>query len=110
MVHRILDILVSRIQKYYIDGLVQERRNSSVLAMELRLSCINPSVYDMSFSTLPKARINLGWGLANENLSLAESIPSMIPAKVQNFMLTLKGPIPYIYGTQVWLSLCLQMS
>ena len=24
--------------------------------------------------------------------------------------LTLKGPIPYIYGTQVWLSLCLQMS
>ena len=26
----------------YIDGLVQERRNSSALAMELRLSCINP--------------------------------------------------------------------
>ena len=27
-----------------VDGLVQERRNSSALAMELRLSCINPSV------------------------------------------------------------------
>ena len=26
------------------DGLVQERRNSSALAMELRLSCINPSI------------------------------------------------------------------
>ena len=26
----------------YFDGLVQERRNSSALAMELRLSCINP--------------------------------------------------------------------
>ena len=26
-----------------IDGLMQERRNSSALAMELRLSCINPS-------------------------------------------------------------------
>ena len=25
------------------DGLVQERRNSSALAMELRLSCTNPS-------------------------------------------------------------------
>ena len=25
-----------------IEGLVQERRNSSALAMELRLSCINP--------------------------------------------------------------------
>ena len=29
----------------YIDGLVQERRNSSKLAMELVLSCTNPSMY-----------------------------------------------------------------
>ena len=29
----------------YIDRLVQERRNSSALAMELRLSCTNPSIY-----------------------------------------------------------------
>ena len=29
----------------HIDGLVQERRNSSALAMELRLSCTNPSIY-----------------------------------------------------------------
>ena len=28
----------------HLDGLVQERRNSSALAMELRLSCINPSI------------------------------------------------------------------
>ena len=28
----------------HIDGLVQERRNSIALAMELRLSCINPSI------------------------------------------------------------------
>ena len=28
-----------------IDGFVQERRNSSVLAMELRLSCTNQSIY-----------------------------------------------------------------
>ena len=28
-----------------IHGLVQERRNSSALAMELRLSCTNPSIY-----------------------------------------------------------------
>ena len=28
----------------HINGLVQERRNSSALAMELRLSCINPSI------------------------------------------------------------------
>ena len=32
-------------QQQQIDGLVQERRNSSVLAMELRPSCTNPSGY-----------------------------------------------------------------
>ena len=31
----------------YIDGLVQEIRNSSALAMELRLSCTNPSIWDL---------------------------------------------------------------
>ena len=29
----------------HIDGLMQERRNSSALAMELHLSCTNPSIY-----------------------------------------------------------------
>ena len=28
----------------YLDGLVQERRNSSVLAMQVRLSCLYPSI------------------------------------------------------------------
>ena len=32
-------------QLLYFDGLAQERRNSSALAMELRLSCTNPSIY-----------------------------------------------------------------
>ena len=32
------------LRDYGFDGLVQERRNSSALAMELRLSCTNPSV------------------------------------------------------------------
>ena len=31
--------------KEYIDGLMQERRNSSALAMELRLSCTNPWIW-----------------------------------------------------------------
>ena len=29
----------------HFDGLVQERLNSSALAVELRLSCTNPSIY-----------------------------------------------------------------
>ena len=37
---------VSSVNDYIdgLDGLVQERRNSSALAMELRLSCTNPSI------------------------------------------------------------------
>ena len=34
-----------------IDGLVQERRNSSELAMELRISCTNPLIYHRSLSS-----------------------------------------------------------
>ena len=35
----------SRIDGVHIDGLVQERCNFSALAMELRLSCTNPSIW-----------------------------------------------------------------
>ena len=34
----------SKKMRDHIKGLVQERRNSSALAMELRLSCINSSI------------------------------------------------------------------
>ena len=37
-------LLGKYIGKAHIDGLVQERRNSSALAMELRLSCTNPLI------------------------------------------------------------------
>ena len=30
------------VEQQYIDGLMQERCNSSALAMELHISCINP--------------------------------------------------------------------
>ena len=33
--------------RLHIDGLVQERCNLSALAIELRLSCINPSIFDI---------------------------------------------------------------
>ena len=42
-----------------IDGLVQERRNSSALAMELRLSCSNPSICES---------MNLGVSCICENI------------------------------------------
>ena len=40
------------IAPHHMGGLVWERRNSSALAMELRLSCPNPSTYDMTMTSL----------------------------------------------------------
>ena len=47
--HFKLNIISNGIIVVNIDGLVQERRNSSALAMELRLSCINPSIFCNEF-------------------------------------------------------------
>ena len=41
----VLHLSVPRPWCRFVDGLMQNIRNSSVLAMELRLSCINPSIY-----------------------------------------------------------------
>ena len=43
---------------FNIDGLVQERRNSSALAMELRLSCTNSSIW---FITIDFRSISHDW-------------------------------------------------
>ena len=44
-----------------IDGLMQERRNSSALAMELHLSCINPPIWFQYYhiSLGPMSQVNL---------------------------------------------------
>ena len=41
---RTIHVCALKIIFSYIDGLMQERRNSSALAMELRLSCVNPLI------------------------------------------------------------------
>ena len=38
-------VMLIEISHYLFNGLVQERRNSSALAMELRFSCANPLIY-----------------------------------------------------------------
>ena len=44
---------------WHVDGLVQERRSSNALAMELRLSCTNPSLYCVSQPWPIKLEISL---------------------------------------------------
>ena len=46
----------------FIDGLVQERRNSSALATELRLSCTNPSIWTAAIKTSSRDEWYGGWG------------------------------------------------
>ena len=43
--------IIQKLTKNSIDGLMQERHNSSALAMELHLSCINLSIYDPDGNT-----------------------------------------------------------
>ena len=47
----------------YIDGLVQERRNSIANALELRLSCTNSSIYKYIFCWLDDIIQNGRWDL-----------------------------------------------
>ena len=55
--------------KVHIDGLVQERRNSIAIALELRLSCTNLSIYsDMKFC----------WGLS----TVSDVVPNCIIDRV----------------------------
>ena len=46
----------------HIDGLVQERRNSSAWAMESRLSCTNPSIYiELQLDILQNIQFGSTW-------------------------------------------------
>ena len=52
------------IKKNNVDGLVQERRNSSTLAVELRLSCTNPPMSTLNykqFSAVRFSQMNRWW-------------------------------------------------
>ena len=50
----------------YIDGLVQKRRNSSALAMELRLFRTNPSLSYSSYLFLQKLSHRLSFSISSE--------------------------------------------
>ena len=65
-------------RKQEIDVLVQERHNSSVLAMELHLSCTNPSKYQSSYVVSPQQRVM--WGF-DDSLILSPSKPLEEPVE-----------------------------
>ena len=48
----------------YIDGLVQDRSNSSSLAMELQHSCIKPSIYDWLYVYFVRSTVQFRYNTA----------------------------------------------
>ena len=59
---------------WWLDGLVQERCNSSALAMELRLSCTNPSMWSVypysSGLALPQGRADFRFAPSQREMAL----------------------------------------
>ena len=62
---RALTLAINIIWYIDIDGLVQKRRNSIANALELRISCTNPSIWNMQIKvmTMFGCRIQTGWTL-----------------------------------------------
>ena len=57
LIHATLSLHACIIWILYIDGLVEKRRNSSALAMELRLYCAYPSMRSNPFARFPPIQI-----------------------------------------------------
>ena len=67
----------------YIDGLVQERRNSSALAMELRLSSTNLSTYAIAVQYLGQNHAYAGSVLSNLNQNQPGASTAMLDVGVK---------------------------
>ena len=65
---------MSTITLYHIDGLVKERRISSALAVELHLSCTNPSTYGLIMS---QGISSHGWDLPSNIYYKPHQIPKL---------------------------------
>ena len=83
----ILCTMLSSIQLFHIDGLVQERRNSSVLAMELRL---------FAQTHLYKALETSMFGVIQDNKSLSSSLSSLLTLSFIDCTLLLTNIILYL--------------
>ena len=92
-------------QPQYIDGLVQERRNSSALAMELCLSCTNPSIWDYVHHTLSWCQLCCHWWYQSwqwrrswhHNYTLSFSVSALI-GMVTKLEINCKNGLPVSCG------------
>ena len=67
----IWDAMMLTWHHWNIDGLVQERRNSSALAMELRLSCTNPSIYTVTWNMWQAFQSLISYVLVDQSQQLS---------------------------------------
>ena len=85
-----------------IGGLVQERRNSSALAMELRLSCTNPSISSMcAQSSNEVLRVEYMIAYQCDSSSNVPCVTCLIEAAMAGFCPSL-GLFWYVYKAAIW--------
>ena len=78
--HEAIIVAAGNLPMAYIDGLVQERRNSSALAMELRLSCTNTSI--LSTASVERMLINFSRAQGIDITRISHTnIPQLKPGK-----------------------------
>ena len=89
---------------HHIDGLMQERRNSIANALELRLSCNNPSILSELFIMVCA---ELLWrNVRIQNVKFTSLLHYEIPLVVINPSLwKARAPLSYIYNACGWLAM-----
>ena len=94
---------------YYIHGLVQERCNSGALAMELRLSCTNPSIYGFVWNTLTQFSLFAGMFSESHHVEVWYTFPLAFPYHNISQDMEINTPVKtcHLLTNQYWSALVL---
>ena len=82
--------------QYHIDGLMQEKRNSIANALELRLSCTNPSICNIVYVPLPSQHSVQHICVINKLLFLPRHITWMSQQKFGNINSSVIGRLRWV--------------
>ena len=98
--------------KDHLDGFVQERRNSSALAMELRLSCTNPSIFIFAGIGILIIKTRWSWDWLAFIMGIFTPVEIVVrPSYLCNEnsytgkMASLYGNGPLIFELQIWVTI-----
>ena len=109
--HNFHQILMEKKYLFHIDGLVQERCNSIAKALELHLSCTNPSIYNvfsywlMTVLCGPRQKV---WSKTEWKLILGLSFwPCLVPSRYSQRPLAIMSYLDFSAISPPWSGLIL---